>query len=607
MDTYCLTESRALDGARRRLMDGEALPAGLLPTPVARSWQRSRDAGLDPWEHRLINHDAQLFALDEADRNLASCVKPEIVPLWQVFGGQSWTLFCVNAIGVIIHAQHAFDGSSLNALQVGRRIHEVDIGTTAPSCTLADKQPIILLGKHHYLSEFDRFFCASVPVYGLDGQLIGALDITGIGERNAKVVLEQLRIAAMAIENRLYANLTDCRILSFQHDPRLIGTPLQGLLALDGEGRILAANGTARRLLSLDNVFSKGYRQHWDTLFEQDPTSAQSSSPSLAQLNDGSSVHAHMLSVRSAKPHVHLATRSYMPSPLGGDNALNHQFDIAYKAFRAGIPVLLQGETGTGKEVFARSLHEAWKADAPFVAINCSAIPESLIEAELFGYTDGTFTGGRKGGAKGRIEEANGGTLLLDEIGDMPVSLQTRLLRVLQERQVTRLGSSESNPLDVRIVSATHCDLVQLIGERNFREDLYFRLNGVQVHLPALRERQDLGHLIQTLLLRYGRCRLSLESLKLIRAQRWPGNIRQLEQTLRLACALAGEGEEILPEHLPACTPPGAPPISSLKAAEQKTIQEALHANRGNVSATAIALGISRTTLHKKLKSAGRT
>jgi transcriptional regulator of acetoin/glycerol metabolism len=296
-----------------------------------------------------------------------------------------------------------------------------------------------------------------------------------------------------------------------------------------------------------------------------------------------------------------------MPSPLGGDNALNHQFDIAYKAFRAGIPVLLQGETGTGKEVFARSLHEAWKADAPFVAINCSAIPESLIEAELFGYTDGTFTGGRKGGAKGRIEEANGGTLLLDEIGDMPVSLQTRLLRVLQERQVTRLGSSESNPLDVRIVSATHCDLVQLIGERNFREDLYFRLNGVQVHLPALRERQDLGHLIQTLLLRYGRCRLSLESLKLIRAQRWPGNIRQLEQTLRLACALAGEGEEILPEHLPACTPPGAPPISSLKAAEQKTIQEALHANRGNVSATAIALGISRTTLHKKLKSAGRT
>ncbi|HBS79293.1 MAG TPA: Fis family transcriptional regulator [Pseudomonas sp.] len=607
MNTYFLTDTHALDGARRRLMDGKALPAGLLPEPVARSWERSRDAGLDPWEHRLLNADAQIFTLDEVDRNLASCVKPEIQPLWQVFGGQFWTLFCVNAKGVIIHAQHAVEDTPLNALQVGRRIHEADIGTTAPSRTLAEKQPIILHGKHHYLSEFDRFFCASVPVNGVDGQMIGAIDITGIGERNARGVLDQLRITAMAIENRLYANLKNCRILSLQHDPRLIGTPLQGLLAMDGEGRILAANGTARRLLRLDNASNRGYGQHWDALFEQDPTAkAQSGSPSLAKLNDGSQIFAHVLSVKVAKPGKQLSMRPVVRSPLGDDSALNQQFDIAHKAFNAGIPVLIQGETGTGKEMFARALHEAWQADAPFVAINCSAIPESLIEAELFGYADGTFTGGRKGGAKGRIEEANGGTLLLDEIGDMPTALQTRLLRVLQERQVTRLGSSESRSLDLRIVSATHCNLTQLIRERHFREDLYYRLNGVQIHLPALHERRDLSYLIQTLLLRYGSCYLSPESLTLILAQRWPGNIRQLEQTLRLACALAGEGEEILPEHLPACMPSDTSPISSLKAAEQKTIQEALRANRGNVSATALALGISRTTLHNKLKSAAR-
>lgn len=603
MDTCRLTETLCLEGVRRRLWDGEPLPAGLLPNPVARSWERSRDAGLRPWDHRLINSDAPIFSLDEVDQALAVCVKPEIERLWQVFGGQSWTLFCVNTQGVIVHAQHATGAGSLDALQVGRRIHEADIGTTAPSCALAENQPIILLGGHHYLSEFERFFCVSVPVYGVHGQLVGALDITGIGERNARAVLEQMRVTAMATENRLYANLTNCQILSLQHDPRMIGTPLQGLLALDDQGRILAANGMAQRLLGLEDTPGNGRGQHWERLFEQDPaTRSQRRSPGLVKLNDGSCLYAHMLSTQGERPRINLAKEYTPQSPLGCDSALSQQFDTAYKAFKASIPVLLHGETGTGKEVFARALHEAWNIDAPFVAINCSAIPESLIEAELFGYTDGTFTGARKGGAKGRIEEAHGGTLLLDEIGDMPAALQTRLLRVLQERRVTRLGSSESLPLDVRIISATHCDLPKLISERNFREDLYYRLNGVQVHLPALRERQDVNQLIETLLRRYGGCHLHPGSLQLLRAQRWPGNIRQLEQALRLASALAGEGEEILPEHLPVVTSTNEPQVCSLKAAEQRTIQEILHANRGNISATAKALGISRTTLHKKLK-----
>jgi transcriptional regulator of acetoin/glycerol metabolism len=603
MDTCLPTEAHCLEGARRRLWDGEPLPAGLLPNPVARSWERSRDAGLRPWERRLSNGDAPILALDEADQNLAVCVKPEIERLWQVFGGQSWTLFCVNTQGVIVHARHAEGAGSLDALQVGRRIHEADIGTTAPSCALAEGKPIILLGAHHYLSEFERFFCVSVPVYGVSGQLIGALDITGIGERNARAVLEQLQVTAMATENRSYANLKNCQIISLQHDPRMIGTPLQGLLALDGGGRILAANGMARRLLGLIDAPDNGRGQHWGLLFEKDPTiSSLRRSPGLVRLNDGSCLYTHSLSIQGEKPRTQLTKGLPSQSPLGRDSLLNQQFNTAFKAFNAGIPVLLQGETGTGKEVFARALHDAWNVDAPFIAINCSAIPESLIEAELFGYTDGTFTGARKGGAKGRIEEAHGGTLLLDEIGDMPAALQTRFLRVLQERRVTRLGSSESVPLDVRIISATHCDLPKLISERNFREDLYYRLNGAQVRLPALRERQDLSQLIETLLGRFGGCHLHPSSLQLLSAQRWPGNIRQLEQALRLASALAGQGEVILPEHFPGFTPSNESRVSSLKAAEQRTIQEVLHANRGNISAAARAMGISRTTLHKKLK-----
>lgn len=257
---------------------------------------------------------------------------------------------------------------------------------------------------------------------------------------------------------------------------------------------------------------------HWTS-----PASATATpAPGLVKLNDGSCLYIHAVSPAAQKTASPMQYRTRRASPLGDDPSLNQQFEAANKAFKARIPVLLLGENGTSKEVFARALHDQVNADAPFVAINCSAIPESLIEAELFGYADGTFTGARRGGAKGRIEEANGGTLLLDEIGDMPAAQQTRLLRVLQERQITRLGSSDTLPLDIQIISATHCDLEQKINERSFREDLYYRLNGIQVRLPALCERQDLRTLIETLLRRFGGGRLHADSLSCLRHNAGP-------------------------------------------------------------------------------------
>ena len=261
--------------------------------------------------------------------------------------------------------------------------------------------------------------------------------------------------------------------------------------------------------------------------------------------------------------------------------------------------------------MFARALHDSRDPSAPFVAIYCAAIPESLIEAELFGYEDGTFTGGRKGGAAGRLETAHGGTLLLDEIGDMPPALQTRLLRVLQERRLNRLGSSETRPLDVRVISATHCDLSKRIDEKQFRDDLYFRLNGLRIPLPPLRHRSDREALVQSLLARFGHYRAHHDTLACLLAHQWPGNIRELEQTLRLATILAGDQPEILPSHLP----PDFPRVtdegqrrlttSPLREAEQRTIEATLRGNQGNIAKTARDLGLSRTTLYKKLKRNG--
>lgn len=376
---------------------------------------------------------------------------------------------------------------------------------------------------------------------------------------------------------------------------------LQGLLAIDQAGRVRNANRAAQRLLGLAQYQPDG--RHLDQLFDASTAIDLHCATQQLTFNDGSRLFARVL--EQPRPVVSRNARLSQPaSPMGADAGLNRQLQQAHKAFAAGVPILLQGETGTGKEVFARALHEHWNPQAPVVAINCSAIPESLIEAELFGYAEGTFTGARKGGASGLLEAAHGGTLLLDEIGDMPAALQTRLLRVLQEREITRLGSSKRQPLDVRVISATHCDLSQHMAARQFRQDLYYRLNGLSVPLPALREREDLDILIERLRLRHAGPPLHTLALQALRRQNWPGNVRQLEQTLRLASALAQDEALIRLEHLPMEVQqlPMAAPDGDLEATPRRTVESALVANGGNISAAAAQLGISRTTLYKKMR-----
>jgi transcriptional regulator with PAS, ATPase and Fis domain len=285
------------------------------------------------------------------------------------------------------------------------------------------------------------------------------------------------------------------------------------------------------------------------------------------------------------------------------------------------IPILISGETGTGKDWFAQAIHrEAPHADSPFVAVNCASIPETLIESELFGYEDGAFTGARKNGSIGKIVQASGGTLFLDEIGDMPLPLQARLLRVLQDRVVTPLGSTRSIPVQLSLVCATNRNLRDLIAQGSFREDLYYRLNGLTIKLPPLRERSDLDALLKKMLATESGgapCRLSAEAMQLIRQAAWPGNLRQLANLLRTAIAMTDDDREIRPEHLPddfleeasagdvAMTIAGpekpAADVPSLGRLEVSQIRRTLVANRGNVSATARQLGISRNTIYRRL------
>jgi len=291
------------------------------------------------------------------------------------------------------------------------------------------------------------------------------------------------------------------------------------------------------------------------------------------------------------------------------------------------IPVLIEGESGTGKELFARALHHSdSRRLGPFVALNCAALPEGLIEAELFGYQEGAFTGAKRKGYTGMIRQADGGTLFLDEIADMPQQLQARLLRVLQERTVYPLGGTDSYKVDFALVCATNRKIREEVAAGRFREDLYYRLNGLLITLPRLRDREDrlaLARSIVASLAGHGmNIRLSPEVVEIFEHHPWPGNIRQMHNVLRTAVALLGPDEEITVEHLSEdfleqykelyCMTGQSLILDSIASLaieparldhlEMVAIRKAIEECGGNISAAARRLGISRNTLYRKWK-----
>ncbi|HEV7490328.1 MAG TPA: sigma 54-interacting transcriptional regulator, partial [Rhodanobacteraceae bacterium] len=317
---------------------------------------------------------------------------------------------------------------------------------------------------------------------------------------------------------------------------------------------------------------------------------------------------------------------------VGADPRMQHNFNCAQQLFGKRVPILLQGATGTGKEAFARALHQIspW-AGRSFVAVNCGSIPESLIESELFGYTRGAFTDADRHGRPGKILQSSGGTLFLDEIGDMPLTLQTRLLRVIEEYEIVPLGGDTPVPVDLHVISASHRDIRQMVQEGEFREDLYYRLNGTTLHLPHLKDRADRAELIEVLLHEENPSgdpiRIQPDALHALLNYLWPGNIRQLRNVLRTAAALCLEntirlpnlpqelldcaGEEPrMPEAIVSTSASLAPSAAvescccrtPLDTAEHSTLLRELERNRWNITHTADALGVSRNTLYRKIR-----
>jgi transcriptional regulator of acetoin/glycerol metabolism len=545
-----------------------------------------------------------------------------------------------DANGLVLHSlgdDDFLEKAGRLAMKPGVTWSEQSMGTNAIGTAIAEGRPTLVQAGEHYLRANHSIACSAAPIFDHGGKLIGVLDVTGDSRSFQRNTLALVHMSAQMIENQLFSAASrDAIALHFHTRAELVGTLMEGIVSFTPDGRFVAANRAALSQLGLplsaleSHTFSSLFGAPLSALFDHHRATP---SKLLTLPHDGGArifARAELrLDARNLHEEAPEKTRQRSRAVSGlrslntGDARLAAAIEKATKVLGRDIPILVMGETGTGKDLFAQAIHaDASPASAPFIAVNCASIPETLIESELFGYEDGAFTGARKSGSIGKILQANRGTLFLDEIGDMPLHLQARLLRTLQDRTVTPLGSNKSIPVDFSLICATNRNLRDLIAKGLFREDLYYRLNGLVVKLPPLRERTDIETLTRKLVANASDGSdyvLAPETMLLFRQYRWPGNIRQLANLLRTAIVMAAGGHEIRSEHLsddfleevglaPENQP--APLVEQVPAAGAKLgdveismIRRTLDAHGGNVSAAARVLGISRNTIYRKLQT----
>ncbi|WMY11119.1 sigma-54-dependent Fis family transcriptional regulator [Paraburkholderia phenoliruptrix] len=630
-----------------------------LTPSIQKSHERSEIFGLS--ESMRPDYDVlpagELALKLEQNRILCAHATPVMETLHDQIVNTQSMIVLTDAEGLILHSIGDDDflrRAEKVALRPGANWAENRQGTNAIGTALAERSATVVHGEQHYLAANRFLTCSSVPILDPYGDLIGVLDVTGDHRSYHQHTMALAKMSVQMIENHLFANtFRETLQIAFHGRAEFLGTLMEGIAAFTCDGRFLSANRSAQFQLGLPLA---GLRAHTlSSLFGL--TSAQlidrlrthRDRHLSLNLSNGAVVCANVQFRRStladeparfhapgqAAPAQRSEPSTPPANPLSrlsyldtGDPQIASVIAKVRKVIGKNIPILITGETGTGKELLAQAIHnDSPRRAGPFVAVNCASIPETLIESELFGYEEGAFTGARRKGAVGKLLQANGGTLFLDEIGDMPYPLQVRLLRVLQERLVNPLGSAKSIPVDVAIICATHRDLREMIAQGRFREDLYYRLNGLVVKLPPLRERTDLSAVIKKMLdcasaENAGGQPLSIadDVMALFEQCAWPGNFRQLGNLLRTASVMVDPDGEIRREHLPddffddlrAVGPSSAQgmdvlplPTGRLHDVAASVIANAVAQHGGNVSAAARTLGISRNTIYRKLPAHG--
>ncbi|EKT4523923.1 sigma-54-dependent Fis family transcriptional regulator [Pseudomonas putida] len=636
---------------------GQASGPGSDPS-IARSWLRClEDYHLDPAlaQAPVVLEHGRLLESRERLRQVLQIADTEMNSLHQQLSGAGHAVLLTDARGVILNCVTAPTERRIferAGLWLGADWSEASEGTNGIGTCLVERQALTIHQGEHFRGRHTGLTCSASPVFDPHGELLAVLDVSSarpdVSRQSQFHTMALVNLSAKMIESCYFLRHFEGQwLLRFHLQAESVGLFSEGLVAFDGNGRICAVNQSALNLLGtirggmLGKPVEMFFACSHDELFSR--ATPQGSTAWPLHTRDGRQVYASLrgrgrTSAWSVPASLPEARRE---APVGiclVDPALALDLQRAVRVFERDVPLLLRGETGCGKEAFAQAVHQAsQRRRKPFVAINCASIPESLIESELFGYRGGTFTGARKEGMRGKLLQADGGTLLLDEIGDMPLALQTRLLRVLEERQVVPIGG-EPQAVDVRIISATHRDLLERVQEGSFREDLYYRLNGLEIALPALRERSDKAQLLDFLLAQEaGGQPVDIEpaARQALLAFAWPGNVRQMRNVLKTLVALC-EDNRIAYADLPAIVGTSMGPVgaglsrdcggadnaidlagaiagqarsyrdpATLEGAERATLLAVLEEKRWHMTHTAEHLGISRNTLYRKLRKHG--
>jgi len=530
----------------------------------------------------------------------------------------------------------------------GANYNEKAAGTNTLGTVLVEKVPIQLLAKEHYRQLFHEWFSSAAPIFSPFGDLIGVLNISGHYTKVHPYTLGMVIAAAKAIENQLNLEKVNNELKeAHDYSKTVMESITEGLITVNQKGIITWINAAGGRIMGLEpatkigrpldelgsilmpmqQALYSGSFSDQETVLENNRERYRFAMMTQPIKNCQGEIIGAVSTLREIKAVQRLVTnlvegqaRFTFDDLIGDSEVFQQAVFLARRAATSSLTILLQGESGTGKELFAQAIHNAGqRANGPFIAVNCGAIPRDLIGSELFGYEEGAFTGARRGGCPGKFEQASGGTIFLDEIGDMPLDLQVSLLRVLQEKQLTRLGGQKVIPIDVRVIAATHRDLKNEIMKGQFRADLFYRLNIFTINIPSLRERQKDIQILTTYFVRkighkLGKTQIAIspEALDCLGDYSWPGNIRELENALERAISVA-PGDQILKEHLPdhlallkksRSSEESRPTelYTLVQETERQMIIDTLNSLKRNVVKTAQVLGISRSTLYNKIK-----
>lgn len=610
----------------KRFVNEGILESSRLNKRIMESWYRCKQEDVNPYlsqgQHILTN--GALMAQKEKNSLFLDTALAPLEKMREVIEESKMMALLVDPEGYVLSLTGnkgvLHDARKINFVE-GVRWTEDEVGTNAIGTALQTGEAVMISGTEHYSVASHHWSCSAAPIRSDDGKLLGIIDVSCPMDSTHPLMLGMVASLAHSIEREL-------SVRAHKHKMELIHKCIdfietnEPLIVCDNQKKVVSCSKSVRQRIpnvvgmKMDELLQCGFRVRTETpIFSDDLKSLI-----------GACLHlSEETFLRQSESFI--STFSSKPFYFAGEAGTSPTFQQTLESMKCVAPtdasVYILGETGTGKELVAKAIHEnSSRKDGPFIALNCGAIPKELMESELFGYVEGAFTGAKRQGYKGKFEQANNGTLFLDEIGEIPSSMQVALLRVLQERKVTPVGGTKEIPLNIRIITATHRDLLQLVNEGTFRQDLYYRLHVYPIYVPPLRERkEDIPHLVRYFCEKNNwNTQWSDECFARLMDYHWPGNIRELFNVLeRLQIVLPNgwispfEIYRLLPEvntchSLPVPSVPKGeriehlPELTFREKIQKDLMMEALQKTKGNVSLAAKLLDIPRSTFYKRIQ-----